>query len=82
MAVSHRKDLNVTPKSLYDDHHDRKAGLPTGREPYGDGDPIVVVGVTPHHGERESRSQGEVGQVRMDSQALAGMRNAGTPRSA
>jgi hypothetical protein len=82
VAVSHRKDLNVTPTSLYHDRHDRKAGSPAGREPYGDGDPIVVVGVTPHHGERENRSQGEVGQVRMDSQALAGMRNAGSPKSA
>ena len=26
---------------------DRTAGSPTGREPYGDGDPIVVGGVTP-----------------------------------
>ncbi len=31
-------------------------GSPTGRETYGDGDLIVV-------GERESRLQGEVGQV-------------------
>jgi hypothetical protein len=38
-------------------------GSPTGREPYGDGVPIVVVGVTPHQGERESRSQGKVAQV-------------------
>lgn len=38
-------------------------GLPTGRESYGDGVPIVVVGVTPHQGKRESRLQGEVEQV-------------------
>jgi hypothetical protein len=35
------------------------AGSPTGREPYGDGAPIVVAGVTPGHGGRESRPQGE-----------------------
>ena len=38
-------------------------GSPTGREPYGDGGPVVVVGVTPHQGGRESRPQGEGGQV-------------------
>ena len=37
--------------------------MPTGRESYGNGVSIVVVGVTPHQGERESRSQGEVKQV-------------------
>jgi len=35
------------------------AGSPAGREPYGDGGPIVVVRVTPHRGGRESRPQGE-----------------------
>ncbi len=35
------------------------AGSPTGREPYGDGVPIVVVGVTAHRGGRESRPQGK-----------------------
>ncbi len=39
------------------------AGSPTGCEPYGDGEPIVAVGVTPHQGVRESRMQGEVAQV-------------------
>ena len=39
------------------------AGSPTGREPYGDGVPIVVVRVTPHQGGRESRPQGEGAQV-------------------
>ena len=37
--------------------------MPTGRESYGNGVPIVVVGVTPHQGKRESRLQGEVKQV-------------------
>ena len=39
------------------------SGSPKGREPYGDGVPVVVVGVTPHRGERESRLQGQVAQV-------------------
>src|SRR5262252_4167753 len=38
-------------------------GWPTGREPEGHGVPIVLVGVTPHQGARESRAQGEVAQV-------------------
>src|SRR5713101_9514595 len=39
------------------------AGSPTGREPYGDTGPVVVVRVTPHQGGREGRPQGEGGQV-------------------
>ena len=39
------------------------AGSPAGREPHGDGVPIVVVRVTPHQGGRESRPQGEGAQV-------------------
>jgi len=38
-------------------------GSPKGREPYGDGVPVVVVGVAPHQGVRESRTQGEGEQV-------------------
>ena len=38
-------------------------GSPKGREPYGDGGPVVVVGVTTRQGGRESRPQGEGGQV-------------------
>jgi hypothetical protein len=41
---------------------DRTAGSPKGREPYGDGDPIVVGGVTPTHGGWESQLQGKGGQ--------------------
>jgi len=41
----------------------RNAGSPTGREPSGDGVPVVVDGVTPVQGARESRAQGEGGQV-------------------
>ena len=39
------------------------AGSPAGREPHGDGVPIVVVGVATHRGGRESRPQGEGAQV-------------------
>jgi hypothetical protein len=38
-------------------------GSPTGRESYGDGGPVVVAGVTTCRGVRESRTQGEGGQV-------------------
>ncbi len=38
-------------------------GSPKGREPYGDGGLVVVAGVTACQGERESRLQGEGGQV-------------------
>ena len=37
--------------------------MPKGRESQGNGVSVVVVGVTPHQGERESRLQGEVKQV-------------------
>ena len=36
-------------------------GSPNGREPYGDGGPVVVAGVTTCQGGRESRPQGEGG---------------------
>jgi hypothetical protein len=39
------------------------AGSPVGREPYGDGGLVVVAGVTTGQGGRESRLQGEGGQV-------------------
>jgi hypothetical protein len=38
-------------------------GSPTGREPHGDGGLVVVAGVTTGQGGRESRPQGEGGQV-------------------
>ena len=47
-----------------------------GRQPYGDGMPVVVVGVTPHQGERESRLQGQVAQVSTINQERRGTRNA------
>jgi hypothetical protein len=39
------------------------AGSPVGREPYGDGVLIVVVGVTAHRGGRENRPQGKGAQA-------------------
>jgi hypothetical protein len=39
----------------------RTAGSPTGREPYGDGVPVVVAGVTTCQGGRESRATGRRG---------------------
>ena len=41
----------------------RNTGFPKGRESYGNGASIIVVEVTLHQGERESRSQGEGRQV-------------------
>jgi hypothetical protein len=38
-------------------------GSSKGREPYGDGGPVVVAGVTTCQGGRESRPQGQGGQV-------------------
>ena len=38
-------------------------GSSTGRESYDDGGPVVVAGVTTGQGGRESRPQGEGGQV-------------------
>jgi hypothetical protein len=50
-------------------------GSPKGREPYGDGVPVVVAGVTACQGGRESRPQGEGAQVK-DTGGSGGMRNA------
>ena len=50
------KVMNGVPTVVYDVHDGRNTGWPTGRETDGHGVPIVVRG-------RESRLQGEVGQV-------------------
>ena len=50
-------------------------GSPTGREPYGDGVPIVVAGVTTGREVRESRNEGEGAQVAKMFRR-GGMRNA------
>jgi len=47
------------PKSSYHVNHDRTAGSPKGCEPYGDGNSIVVGGVTTTHGGWESQPQGK-----------------------
>ena len=54
--------MNGHPKSSYHVNHDCTAGSPTGREPYGDGDSIVVGGVTSTQGGWESQPQGEGSQ--------------------
>jgi len=46
----------------------RTAGSPTGREPYGDGVPVVVAGVTTCRGDRESRATGRRGTGDRDVQ--------------
>jgi hypothetical protein len=57
------------------------AGSPKGREFYGDGGLIVVAGVTTRQGVRESRKQGEGGQVAGYSE-LGGTRDAERRNSA
>src|SRR6516164_8839985 len=52
------------------------AGSPAGRESHGDRGPVVVAGVTPRQGGRESRPQGEGGQAVEDDRMPGGMRNA------
>jgi hypothetical protein len=55
--------MNDVPTSVSDVQRIRNAGWPTGGDAYGHGILVVVVGVTPHQGERESRSQGEAGEA-------------------
>ncbi len=50
-ATSIGKDMNGTPKLVYDVSFVRNAGWPTGRESYGHGVPIVVDGVTSIQGD-------------------------------
>lgn len=68
--------MNGTPKSRYQRMTRTNVGSPVGREAHGDAVPVVVVGVTPHQGGRESRSQGEGAQVTGCSDKPKGMRNA------
>ena len=80
------KEMSGAPKSRSTRMAETNVGSPTGREPYGDGGLVVVVGVTAHQGGRESRPQGEGGQV-IGYRGPGGMRNAerrsgtGCPRS-
>ena len=57
------KEMSGSPTSGQTRVTGTNVGSPTGREPYGDGDLVVVAGVTPGRGGRESRLQGEGGQV-------------------
>ena len=57
------KEMSGAPKSRSTRMTGTNAGSPKGREPYGDAGLVVVVRVTPHQGGRESRPQGEGGQV-------------------
>ena len=60
----------------------RKTGWPTCREAYGHGVLIVVDGVTPIQGRRESRLQGEAGQTgELGQNAAEVSRNATVERS-
>jgi len=63
------KEMSGRPTSRSIRTTKTNAGSPTGREPYGDGVPIVVVGATSHQGGRESRPQGEGAQVVQRSSA-------------
>ncbi len=63
------KATNETPKSRYIRATETNVGSPTGREPHGDGVPVVVVGVATHQGGRESRPHGEGAQVTGHSRA-------------
>ena len=51
--------MNGHPNSSYHVTHDCRTGSPTGCEPYGDGNSIVVGGVTSTQGGWESQPQGK-----------------------
>jgi hypothetical protein len=63
--VKEFKGMSGAPKSLYNVQQGRTWDRLTGTShvPYGDTGPVLAVGVTPHQGGRESRPQGEGGQV-------------------
>ena len=71
--IKPRTDILTRSRYVF---YDRTTGSPTGREPYGDADSIVVVGVTPHHGGWESQPQGEGNQDSVACGDIGGMRNA------
>lgn len=57
------KEMSGTPTSRCYVQQRRTWDHLRGASPIGDGGLVVVVGVTPDQGERESRSHGEGGQV-------------------
>lgn len=60
------KEMSGAPKSCSIRIAATNVGSPTGREPHGDGGLVVVAGVTTGQGGRESRPQGEGGQMMKD----------------
>lgn len=68
MPTRHFKGAKGEPNPTYYVQLARNAGSPKGREPYGDGAPIVVRG-------RESRLHGEGGQVLVEFN-IEGVRDA------
>ena len=56
--IKPRTDALRHPDNVF---HECTVGSPKGREPHGDGTPIVVDGVTPIHGSWESQLQGKGG---------------------
>ena len=75
------KEMSGPPKFCLIRTTRTNAGSPTGRESYGDGGLVVVAGVTTCQGGRESRPQGEGGQVTGHHKQPGGMRNACDMRS-
>jgi hypothetical protein len=59
--------MSEVPTSVYIVRGIRNSGTPTGRESYGVGVLVVVDGVTSIRGGRESRPQGEAGQVNTEA---------------
>jgi hypothetical protein len=57
------KEMSGTPKSRCHVQQRRTWDRLRDASPSGDGGPVVVVGVTPDQGGRESRPHGEGGQV-------------------
>jgi len=70
--------MSGTPKVALVRTTETKMGSPHGLAE-GGGGPVVVAGVTPCQGVRESRTQGKGGQVTGHHENLRGMRNAKTP---
>ncbi len=63
------KEMSGTPTSRCYVQQGRTWDRPRGASPNGDGGPVVVVGVTPDQGGRESRPQGQGGQMTGHSNA-------------
>ena len=64
------KEMSGAPKSRSIRITATNVGSPTGCEPQGDGGVVVVAGVTTGRGGRESRPQGEGGQMVKDDRRI------------